>query len=93
MKSEHTPGPWRWLDGNSLMGDHSNRPIILSARGMLSRNSDGFLKTNNPESPDCRLIAAAPDLLRHAKIAAEILRGLQVDEDDEIGRASCRERV
>lgn len=65
---ESTPGPWRWLNADTLMGDHGHRPIVLtsdhsSRSTMLERREDGLLHPLDVDGPNARLIAAAPDLL------------------------------
>lgn len=62
-KITHTPGPWRWLNGNTLMGDHGNRPIILSAACLHERKaSDGRMGPLDPTGPNANLIALAPTM-------------------------------
>ena len=71
---KHTPAPWRWWNGNTLMGDHGRRPIVLYARNMVTINADGFMEPNNSNSADCRLISVAPELLKALKRADTELR-------------------
>lgn len=62
--SGHTPGPWRWMGPNVLVGDHGHRPVVLTSRGPITtRTEGGRLGDLLPEHPNARLIAAAPDLL------------------------------
>ncbi len=62
--SGRTPGPWRWLDSRSLVGDHGRRPAVLTARENRQRDAaTSLLVEFDPDSPDANLIAAAPDLL------------------------------
>lgn len=60
----HTPGPWRWLDRYTLMGDHGSRPIILTGCDMLARNDEygNKLMPLDTSAPNARLIAAAPEV-------------------------------
>jgi hypothetical protein len=69
--SGHTPGPWRWLSADTLVGDHGHRPVVLTRwrKGLAQRDPEGgLLRTFDPDSPDARLIAAAPDLLAALKV-------------------------
>lgn len=68
-----TSGPWRWLGNHSLVGDHGRRPAVLTARDLKQRGPDGLLVPFDPESPDGRLMAAAPDLLAELETAVRII--------------------
>lgn len=61
----HTPGPWRWISSDTLVGDHGRRPVVLcTVTGDLEgRGPGGALVEFDPKSVDARLIAAAPELL------------------------------
>lgn len=72
--SAHTPGPWRWMNSNSLVGDHGRRPAVLTGVDIRQRGEDGRLRSLEVDSSDARLIAAAPDLLAVLKDAREELR-------------------
>lgn len=68
MSTESTPGPWAWQRFGKewcLVGQWGMRPIVLSVMRKVGLTSlvDGLLVPLNPEHPDARLIAAAPDLL------------------------------
>lgn len=72
MSGKRTSGPWRWLSGESLVGDHSHRPVVLTARDLRMRNEEGRLVPNNPDGADARLIEAAPDLLAALEAVAAL---------------------
>lgn len=68
----HTPGPWEWQkfgDKICLAAQISMRPIVLSVvsggpfKGHLTSLIRGLLRPLDPNHPDAKLIAAAPDLL------------------------------
>lgn len=74
MEAKITKGEWAWQkfgDKYNLTAQHGMREIILSAsinedkslQPYLSMNEDGILKPINPNHPNAKLIAAAPDLL------------------------------
>ena len=56
MKTKHTNGPWKW-DQKSLNG--SPWPMLKP----LNANDGWIAMTADPNGPDARLIAAAPELL------------------------------
>ena len=57
----HTPGPWKVAPAAD--GSH---PVVAKINGRLARIAEVY-PGDWPETPDnARLIAAAPDLLRHA---------------------------
>ena len=56
MKTKHTNGPWKW-DQKSLNG--SPWPMLKP----LNANDGWIAMTADPNGPDARLMAAAPDLL------------------------------
>ena len=75
-KTTHTPGPWAWQSfgcGNLLIAQHGRRPVVLGAITDLEKhcapamNKDGRLELVDPDHPNARLIAAAPDLLAACK--------------------------
>jgi hypothetical protein len=81
---KHTPGPWRWLGGYALIGDHGKRPCILAPLRSRAepgnyklgfRNDRGTLEAVDAfdDHPDARLIAAAPELLAACKTLFEEL--------------------
>lgn len=79
-ESQHTPGPWAWqrLGELCLVGQHGRRPIVLTTlqrnAQLCVRDERGVLKPLDPDHPDARLIAAAPDLLEAARAAVAAMR-------------------
>lgn len=66
MSTAHTPGPW-----------HHDRGAILTAdRRCLAEVYSGPCDSLAEHRENCRLIAAAPELLRVARLALEELEGL-----------------
>jgi hypothetical protein len=68
-KQRATPGPWRWLDEATLVGDHGYRPVVLtpvrrSLPAMGTRGESGLIEPMSLDHPNARLIAAAPELLK-----------------------------
>src|SRR3990167_4592797 len=72
--SAHTKGPWAWqeMGGWRLVGQWGMRPIVLSAKARNGKGPGKFALRDDesdllipfdPNHPDARLIAAAPDLL------------------------------
>lgn len=72
-KSEITKGPWAWRrfgDTYTLHAEHGRRDTILGAiphgemkYPVVAMSIDGRLTDIDPEHPNAKLIAAAPDLL------------------------------
>lgn len=60
----HTPGPWRWLNEETLVADHGRRRAILTAYGLQTCGEDGLLRPLATDEPNACLIAAAPELLQ-----------------------------
>jgi len=77
----HTPGPWRWMNAETLVGDHGRRPVVLtiSPNGLATRATDGRLCILNAEHPNGRLIAAAPEGLELAKAVVEYFGNDEID--------------
>lgn len=71
-ETKHTPGPWEWKDGeydDDLM-------FLASASGTICTfgNCDYYERCGElPNEADCRLIAAAPELLEALKRCLEIM--------------------
>jgi len=72
MERKHTKGEWAWQKFGSfysLTAQHGFREIIISAsqdekNGLIytSMNNDGILYPIDPNHPNAKLIAAAPEL-------------------------------
>lgn len=87
--SEHTPGPWHWVNGDTdeLMqeGDWRNlslRTVAENRRTVCGPLPDfilGSVEEDEPNPANFALIAAAPDLLA----ALEMLMG-HIDEGNNI---------
>ena len=69
---KHTKAPWAWQKfgkNHFLTAQHGMREIILSGNkdkggaSYPSMNKDGILQPIDPEHPNAKLIAAAPELL------------------------------
>jgi hypothetical protein len=68
MSTAHTPGPW-----------HHDRGAILTAdRRCLAEVYSGPCDSLAEHRENCRLIAAAPELLRVARLALEELEWLSL---------------
>ncbi len=67
METKFTKGPWAWQRFGKeycLTAQHGMRAIVLATRkGGPTSLVDGLLVPLDPNHPDARLIAAAPDLL------------------------------
>ena len=74
---KQTPGPWGWqLFGKEwcLVGQHTMRPIVLAVRkGCPTSLVDGLLVRLDPQHPDAKLIASAPDLAADNARLREVL--------------------
>ena len=67
METKFTKGEWAFQKFGkqyNLTAQHGRREIILSAnlKGELVMNQDGILRPINPDHPNAKLIAAAPEL-------------------------------
>lgn len=72
-KTASTPGPWAWRrfgDTYTLHADHGKRDTIIGAiphgqmnYPVVAMSIEGRLQDIDPEHPNARLIASAPDLL------------------------------
>ena len=89
---KHTKGEWAWQkfgEGYCLTAQHGMREIIIGAnllnsedegdrRTHVTMNSpNGILESINPEHPNAKLIAAAPDLLEACKNALTLLSEIE----------------
>ena len=56
-----TPGPWRWMSRNALVGNHGNRPVVLTSpcRLEIRHKESGLLVELTPSWSDPAYIAAA----------------------------------
>jgi hypothetical protein len=54
-----TPGPWRWMNRRTLVGDHGPRPVVLACDGKMEiRHKDsGMLVELTPSWSDPEYIA------------------------------------
>ncbi len=71
MKTTHTPGPWRF-NGPTVIakGDWCLTVAICPAKDDPLNASAGHAANNRAEAEaNCRLIAAAPDLLEYLTLA------------------------
>ena len=62
------------MSETALVGDRGHRPVVLTSfrdKALMTRGETGRLEALNPEHPNARLIAAAPELLEALK-AAEV---------------------
>lgn len=83
MTEQHTPGPWRWHDGGNLTTAYDQADVdyagvllpINRGRGpeMCCADREGVIRAFDIESPDARLIAAAPDLLHELQHIVNLL--------------------
>jgi len=62
----HTPGPWR----------HDRRDILTPSGHCLAEVNSGVCATLAEADATCRLIAAAPELLRVVRLALEEMEWL-----------------
>lgn len=82
--AKHTPGPWRWMTAETLVGDHGRRPVVLTTTplgGLATGGNDGLLGRLSAEHPNARLIAAAPDLLKTTRAAWHTLQSILAVRD------------
>ena len=82
-KTTHTPGPWN-LCSDSMYSSKCLRGVQHSKKAAIHSSAEGrpTVASHVANWSDATLITAAPELLRHAAIAAEILRGLTIDAAD-----------
>ena len=66
--SKHTPGPWKWIsaDRGSLLVTGEETALILQTTKKVEDR-------NNTDTPDARLIAAAPEMLEALKYYFRVL--------------------
>lgn len=77
-----TPGPWRWMNTTSLVGDHGRRPAVLTGIDLRQRDGDGRLRELDIDSDDARLIEAAPDLLACVEAELALHDKMDVEQRD-----------
>ena len=86
METKFTKGKWAWQkfgDKYCLVAQHGMREVILSSnineekslQPYLTMNKDGILKPIDPNHPNAKLIAAAPDLLNACQLVMKSSRG------------------
>jgi hypothetical protein len=86
MSASHTPGPWRWMNDDTLVADYSRRNVVMTGgrNGTLQTcAANGRLRQLRADEPNACLIAAAPDLLAALReLVAEVeRRGLSLPEN------------
>jgi hypothetical protein len=72
----HTPGPWRWMNDDTLVADYGHRNVVLTSglgSTLQTRGKNGRLRQLKLNDPDARLMAAAPDLLQLVREAIAII--------------------
>lgn len=70
----HTPGPWDIAcTGDAVIAGDQKLVADVMAHGRIRSSKTGFIPLQEGLA-NCRLIAAAPDLLEAAKMAVEIIR-------------------
>jgi hypothetical protein len=71
---QHTPGPWHWKDG-----EEEDMPELVAPTGRVCwfGNDTQYYPTAGepPSEADCRLIAAAPDLLQALRDLVDVMTG------------------
>lgn len=78
MESKHTPGPWiADIDGDCVYinDDYSKKICDIRGWGWLSKL--GNTKAIATQKANCRLIAAAPDLLKELQHLVKIMEPLE----------------
>ena len=80
---QHTPGPWEYMEhGSPPQGGPAFVDIFSKSGRSIARTMKGAINCDGGSMiANARLIASAPDLLRHLKVAALFYR----DELKEIG--------
>ena len=85
-KPQHTPAPWRIIDGNEIVSDGAENSFWTNNVGdpaivcqlWFDDDDNGALNFDNYEA-NARLIAAAPDLLAALEDAEEALWRLEAN--------------
>jgi hypothetical protein len=68
--SAQTPGPWRWMNDDTLVADYSRRTVVMTggrAGTLQTCGTNGRLRQLRADEPNARLIAEAPNLLATLK--------------------------
>lgn len=77
-EAKHTPGPWTYRAADAIHGSPQTYEALVYGRDNHNYVADVFGVTRNessiPWEANARLIAAAPELLAHAKTVAFHLR-------------------
>lgn len=95
MRTQHTPGPWRWADGYQASATSRNAPTVYIPGREVCKLSSLMANEHQAEAKaNARLIAAAPDLLDACRLAARNAEAelymLPVDADRAV--RTCREK-
>lgn len=82
METKHTPGPWRWAAPHPGQFELVAGIERVMWRGRMDDDGcdSGLMLDIDPNSPDARLIAAAPELLEALLRMEEHFREWQADD-------------
>lgn len=86
--SEHTPGPWRWRNRDTLVQTTDVMKRVLEFHLDPEGWMDGWIRCSNA---DRALIAAAPDLLAICEESARWLKACAGFFADDLGEIDARE--
>ncbi len=74
--SKHTPGPWKWIPsdrGSMLVKGDESAVILLTQKRVENRNGN--------DTPDARLVAAAPEMLEALRSVLHFLNDYNLGDD------------